>query len=437
MIRYLFFFISFFTFSQEMITLEKAIQYAIENSSDIKIAKNEIKINDNNTTLGTAGLLPNIVISSGYNSSVSNSEFEFNSFLDFGGGSMDQIEANNASSSSISSSLALNYTLFNGFSGIYNLKKFDYLDKISKQNLQFQIENKIIEVVMKYYEYLNKKNLYNVLKETYDISLDRYNRVYEKSKYGSSSNLDLLNAQIDLNIDLINLNSTKSDFISTKNDLLFLLGISDTTLVFDESVIFNDSLTFDELNRKQKVKNSSILMAELNYNIAKQDLKISKSKVSPKIDFSTSFSFNKSGSETSFISKQTDRGVFGIISIQFPIFNGNIIRKNIKNSRINLESKKIQLEDIKSKIELSLVNSYNLYENGLKNLEIQKENLEIFELNFQKSKDLYLLGQLNSVQFRESQLNLLNFKINYTANLFNTKIQEYLLYQFSGMLVIN
>ena len=437
MIRYLFFFISFFTFSQEMITLEKAIQYAIENSSDIKIAKNEIKINDNNTTLGTAGLLPNIVISSGYNSSVSNSEFEFNSFLDFGGGSMDQIEANNASSSSISSSLALNYTLFNGFSGIYNLKKFDYLDKISKQNLQFQIENKIIEVVMKYYEYLNKKNLYNVLKETYDISLDRYNRVYEKSKYGSSSNLDLLNAQIDLNIDLINLNSTKSDFISTKNDLLFLLGISDTTLVFDESVIFNDSLTFDELNRKQKVKNSSILMAELNYNIAKQDLKISKSKVSPKIDFSTSFSFNKSGSETSFISKQTDRGVFGIISIQFPIFNGDIIRKNIKNSRINLESKKIQLEDIKSKIELSLVNSYNLYENGLKNLEIQKENLEIFELNFQKSKDLYLLGQLNSVQFRESQLNLLNFKINYTANLFNTKIQEYLLYQFSGMLVIN
>ena len=437
MIRYLIFLISFYTFSQEIITLEKAIQYAVDNSSDIKIAKNEIKINDNNTTLGTAGLLPNIVISSGYNSSVSNSEFEFNSFLDFGSGSMDQIEANNATSSAVSSSVAFNYTLFNGFSGLYTLKKFDYLDKISKQNLQFQIENKIIEVVIKYYEYLNKKNLYNVLKETFDISSDRYNRVYEKSKYGSASNLDLLNAQIDLNTDLINLNSTKSDFISTKNDLLYLLGISDTTLVFDENIIFNDSLIFDELNRKQKVRNSSILMAELNYNIAKQDLKISKSKVSPKIDFSTSFSFNKSGSETSFISKQTDRGVFGIISIQFPIFNGDIIRKNIKNSRINLESKKIQLEDIKSKIELSLVNTYNLYENGLKNLEIQKENLEIFELNFQKSKDLYLLGQLNSVQFRESQLNLLNFKINYTANLFNTKIQEYLLYQFSGMLVIN
>ena len=35
----------------------------------------------NNTSLGAAGLLPSIIINSGYNSSISNSEFEFNSFL--------------------------------------------------------------------------------------------------------------------------------------------------------------------------------------------------------------------------------------------------------------------------------------------------------------------------------------------------------------------
>ena len=86
---------------------------------------------------------------------------------------------------------------------------------------------------------------------------------------------------------------------------------------------------------------------------------------------------------------------------------------------------------------MSLINTFNLYKQGLKNLQIQKNNLEIFELNFQKSKELYKLGQLNSLQFREAQLNLLNFKINYSANLFNTKIQEYLLYQYSGMLLID
>ena len=436
MIKYLLFFVTIFSFSQEIITLEIAIQHALENSNDIKIAKNEVKINDNNTSLGTAGLLPSIIINSGYNASITNSEFEFNSFLDFGGGSMDQVEANNAMSSGFSSSIGFNYTLYNGFSGIYNLKKFDYLDNFSKQNLQFQIENKIIEVVLKYYEYLNKKNLYNALKEAEKISLDRYKRSYEKSKYGLSSNLDLLNAEIDLNTDMINLNNAEIDFKATRNDLFFLIGKSDTTFIFDESILFNDSLVLNDLLKKQKHKNSSILMAELNYNIAKQDLKISKSKMSPKVDLSTSFSFNKIGSETSFISKQTDRGVFGVVSIQFPIFNGDIVRRNIKNSKLNLESKKYQLNEVQNKIELSLINAYNLYNQGLKNLEIQRENLEIFDLNFQKSKELYLLGQLSSVQFREAQLNLLNFKINYSANLFNTKIQEYLLYQFSGMLIM-
>ncbi len=437
MIKYLFFFISFYTFSQEILTLEKAIQYTLENSNDIKIAKNQVKINDNNTSLGTAGLLPSIIVNSGYNSSISNSEFEFNSFLDFGGGSMDEIEANNATSAGISSSIGINYTLFNGFSGIYNLKKFEYLDEFSKQNLRFEIENKIIEVVMKYYEYLNKKNLYNVLKETHNISLDRYNRSFEKAKYGVTSNLDLLNAEIDLNTDQINLNNAKVDLEVKKNDLFLLIGVSDTSFVLDENIFFNKNLLLNNLLEKQQKTNSSILMAELNYNIAKQDLKISKSKISPKIDITTSFSFNKSGSETSFISKQTDRGVFGIVNLQVPIFNGDVVRRNIKNAKLNLESKNYQLLEIQKKIELSLINTFNLYDQGLKNLEIQKENLEIFELNFQRSKDLYLLGQLNNLQFREAQLNLLNFKINYSANLFNTKIQEYLLYQFSGMLIID
>ena len=437
MIKYILILTTIFSFSQEIITLEKAIEYSLENSNDIKIAKNELEINDNNTSLGSAGLLPSIVINSGYNQSVSNSEFEFNSFLDFGGGSMDEIEANNASSASFSSSIGINYTLFNGFSGIYTLKKFDYLDELSKNNLQLQIENRIMEVVMKYYEFINKKNLFNLLEETHNISVSRYERVLEKSKYGLTSSLELLNAEIDLNTDLVNLNNSRIDYENSRSELFFLIGKTDSTFIYDQTILFNDSLEIENLFVKLKQNNSSILIAQSNFDIAKQDLKISKSKVSPKLDLSTSFSFNKSGSETSFISKQTDRGLFGVISLQFPIFNGDLIRKNIKNSKINLESKKYQLEEITDRLEVSLINTFNLYKQGLKNLQIQKNNLEIFELNFQKSKELYKLGQLNSLQFREAQLNLLNFKINYSANLFNTKIQEYLLYQYSGMLLID
>ena len=432
MIKWIIIFICSYSFSQEIITLDKAISYTLENSHEIAIAKNNDKIIDNNTSLGAAGLLPNLIISSGYNASLSNTNLEFNPFVDFG---TEEIDVSQALSSSLSSSVGFNYTLFNGFNGIYTLKKFDYLDKSSKENLRFQIENKIIDVVVKYYEFLNIKQTNNVLEETYQISKDRYNRLLERYDFGSISNLELLNAEADLNTDLINLNNSSLNLKICKNNLHFLMGFSDTiNTIIEDKIIFNDNINLDDLKIKSALNNSTILMAQLSHKIAEQDLKISKSSIAPKVDLITSYSFNQVGSETSFISKQSDQSFFGGINIQIPIFTGNIRRSTIKNSKINLDSKRHELESIQDNIYITLVNTYESYIEGLNNLELQERSLNTFEINFEKSKDLYLIGQLSSVDFRESQVNLMNFKLLYSANLYNTKIQEFILYQLSGLL---
>ena len=430
--KWIIIFICSYSFSQEIITLDKAISYTLENSHEIAIAKNNDKIIDNNTSLGAAGLLPNLIISSGYNASLSNTNLEFNPFVDFG---TEEIDVSQALSSSLSSSVGFNYTLFNGFNGIYTLKKFDYLDKSSKENLRFQIENKIIDVVVKYYEFLNIKQTNNVLQETYQISKDRYNRLLERYDFGSISNLELLNAEADLNTDLINLNNSSLNLKICKNNLHFLMGFSDTiNTIIEDKIIFNDNINLDDLKIKSALNNSTILMAQLSHKIAEQDLKISKSSIAPKVDLISSYSFNQVGSETSFISKQSDQSFFGGINIQIPIFTGNIRRSAIKNSKINLDSKRHELESIQDNINISLVNTYESYIEGLNNLELQEKSLNTFEINFEKSKDLYLIGQLSSVDFRESQVNLMNFKLLYSANLYNTKIQEFILYQLSGLL---
>ena len=430
--KWIIIFICSYSFSQEIITLDKAISYTLENSHEIAIAKNNDKIIDNNTSLGAAGLLPNLIISSGYNASLSNTNLEFNPFVDFG---TEEIDVSQALSSSLSSSVGFNYTLFNGFNGIYTLKKFDYLDKSSKENLRFQIENKIIDVVVKYYEFLNIKQTNNVLQETYQISKDRYNRLLERYDFGSISNLELLNAEADLNTDLINLNNSSLNLKICKNNLHFLMGFSDTiNTIIEDKIIFNDNINLDDLKIKSALNNSTILMAQLSHKIAEQDLKISKSSIAPKVDLITSYSFNQVGSETSFISKQSDQSFFGGINIQIPIFTGNIRRSAIKNSKINLDSKRHELESIQDNIYITLVNTYESYIEGLNNLELQEKSLNTFEINFEKSKDLYLIGQLSSVDFRESQVNLMNFKLLYSANLYNTKIQEFILYQLSGLL---
>ena len=76
----LIFSISFYSFSQdkEELSLEKAIEYGIVNSHGIAIVENDASIIKNSNHLGAAGVLPNISISSGYNTSLSGlNDFKF------------------------------------------------------------------------------------------------------------------------------------------------------------------------------------------------------------------------------------------------------------------------------------------------------------------------------------------------------------------------
>ena len=424
-----------FSHAQDFLTLEDAIQTAIENSHEIAIVKNNKQLIKNNTHIGAAGILPNITISSGYNGSINNSNINLNSFLDFGDNTSN-IEANKAQSSNLSSSINLNYRLFNGFSGLYTLKKFSNQNQVAKENLRVQIEDKILEIITLYYDLLNKSNIYNVLSETYNVSLDRYNRTQERYEYGSISKIEVLNAEVDLNTDLINFKNSENDVQSARLNLSLAMGVSNKKETYSlvNNFVFNTSLNLDTLKQLTTKNNASIIISELNHMIAEHNLKLSKSSFTPSIDLFTSYSYNNMKSETSFISEQKDHGFVGGIIIELPIFTSNIKRKQFQNAKINLDSQKHQLALIKETIETSLINTFFSYQHSLDKIELQKTNLNTYEINFTKSKELYQMGQLNSIQFRESQNNLSRFRINYSSTLFSAKIQEYIIYQLSGQL---
>ena len=426
--------ISLCVYSQENLTLEKAIEYGIANSHDIAIAKNDAQIIKNMSHIGAAGMLPNIAISSGYNGSINDAELEFNSFLDFGSGMESDIEATQAQSSNLTSSIGLNYRLFNGFSGIYTLSKFKNQKTMADENTRFQIENKILEIIRQYYDLLNKENIYQTFKSSHDISLDRYNQELEKYNLGSASTLNLLNAEVNLNQDKVNMAEARIAMNTSRLNMALLIGIAEESFVITHNFSFNNNLNLNDLLNSMVYTNSSIAMAELNYAIAQDELKISKANFTPSIDFFSSYSYNNRKSETSFISKQKDYGIVVGLNVEIPVFSANMRRKSFQNAKINLDSKTHSLEQIKTTIEAALTNAYYTYIEGLKNLELLKKNLDTVEKNANISKELYDMGQISNLEYRESQILLDQAEINYSSKLSAMKIQEYMIYQLSGQL---
>ena len=54
----LFLLIGFQLQAQELLKLEDAVKIALDNNYEIKISKNELKIDETNSTAGNAGMLP-------------------------------------------------------------------------------------------------------------------------------------------------------------------------------------------------------------------------------------------------------------------------------------------------------------------------------------------------------------------------------------------
>tara|TARA_B100000427_G_scaffold106261_1_gene88180 strand:+ start:162 stop:1511 length:1350 start_codon:yes stop_codon:yes gene_type:complete len=440
----LIFLISFYSFSQdkEELSLEKAIEYGIINSHDIAIVQNDANIIKNSNHLGASGMLPSISISSGYNGSYTNDNIDWifegqdvddaNGFssmfsdVDIGG------EKNK--SLNISQSISLSYRLFNGFSGIYTLSKFDKQNTIADENIRYQIESKILEIVNQYYDLLNKNNIYTTFKTTHAISLDRYSQALEKYNFGSISKRELLNIEVVLNEDKIKMDEAFINAQSSKLNLALIIGIEASSFSISQDFNFNQNMAIKDLLSQMNNNNSSILMAELNYKVAQDELKISKSSFLPTVNLVSSYAYNYNKTGSGLFSKQEDRGLRGGISVEIPLFSGNMRRKNLQNAKINLDSRFHYLENIKNTIKTALLNAYYSYEDGLNSLELMKKNVATAEKNYAMSKELYEMGQLSNIEYRESQIQLDQIRINYSVKLSATKIQEYVIYQLSGQL---
>ena len=217
-------------------------------------------------------------------------------------------------------------------------------------------------------------------------------------------------------------------------NLKLILGTPDLSFDLQHEFNFNQNLDIETLLKQTFSNNTSIIIAELNYSVAKDELKISKSNFSPSIDLFSSYSYNNRKSETSFISEQKDNGVIAGINVEIPIFSSNMRRKNFQNAKINLDSKNHSLEHIKETIKTALLNAYYNYSENLNNLVLMKSNLETIEKTANINKELYDLGQISNLEYRESQILLDQAEISYNSKLSQTKIQEYIIYQLSGQL---
>ncbi len=413
----------------EILTKNKAVRLALENNYGIKMANNSVEIAKNNASIYNSDYLPKISVNAAANYDSKDSNITFQDAT--------ETEINNAEQETYNASIGLNYTLFDGFGRKYNYQKLIETHNLSELEAKAVIENSLLQLFYIYYEVArlteNKKNI----SQSLTISKNRLKRSQYAYKYGQSTKLDVLNAEVDVNNDSINFINSQRLLANSKRDLNVLLGRSSQTN-FDVDTNVNFKLTFDieKLLEKAKAYNIDIQKVNKNIKLSDFDIKINKSNYLPNLTFSSSYGINKYNNDVTFTyANQLSKGLNAGLNLRWNVFDGGSTKTRVANAKISVDNLKIQKKQALNQLERDVANALEVYNNSIFILSSEEKNVETNKRNFDRTLYNFKLGQITSIEFRQAQVNLLNAVSNLNTAKFDAKKAELELLKLTGDLI--
>jgi len=424
------FLLCFYTsFAQEKLTKQDAVNIALENNYGILIAKNNIKIAENNSSLNNSGFLPKVTANAGANYNLNDSENTLQN------GTIS--ENNGAESKSYNASIGVSYTLFDGLGRSYNYKKLKEVYNLSELEAQTVIENSLLQIFTIYYNVAQLTEDIKNIRESLNVSKQRLLRANYGFEYGQNTKLQVLNAEVDVNNDSIKYINTQRLLANSKRDLNLVLGRNvNSDFLVETDITFNLIFELNTLLEKAKKYNIEIQKINKNLELSQFDIKINKSNLLPSLNLNSSYGFNKSDNDTSFnFAEQYSKGLNAGLSLNWNLFDGGATKTRIQNAKIYEDNLTVQKEKTLNELERNVANALEVYNNSLFILNTEEKNVETNKNNFSRTEEKFKLGQVTSIEFRQAQLNLLNAKSSYNAAKYDAKNAELILLQLSGELL--
>jgi outer membrane protein len=425
-----FFIIGFTSHAQELLTLEDAIKIAMENNYDIKIAKNNLKIDETNNNLANAGIMP------GINANLVNNNSQLNTTQTQADGTERKLD--NAKNMNLTYGVSLDWTVFDGLRMFARKEQLATLEEQGKAELQLAILNKLSEVYTVYYDLVHQQQIIASLDSTIVVSKQRLTVAQNRYTIGKASKLEVLNAQVDLNTDLSLLLRQKETHKLSKIQLNQLL-IRDiqTDFVVKNEILLDNKLNYDELKATAEKQNPQLKAQILAKKVADLELKQVKGNRYPSVRVTSGYNFTRSEASLGFITQSAGQGFVYGVTASVPIFNGFLQNKNEKAAKYDVENAAYVLEQQKLSLEAEIAGLFTNYQTSLDLVKVEEQNLDIAKQNLDITLAKFKIGTITTLEFRTAQQNYIVAAVRYSNAQYQTKLAEISLKELSGTLELN
>ena len=362
----------------DTLSLTKAIDITLDQSYSIKIATNDAAIASANATRAAAGMMPMVSATIGQIGGLN----DINQSL-LSGQEINRLGAGNKQSSA---SIALNWTLFDGFGMFANYDRLLALKNMGELKLRSSIEQTISKVIMSY------------------CTMVRNQAMIQSSLFGRSGEQDTLQASIDFQSDktatLRIVEQYKASRLQLNN---FMGGYQDTVYSVTSHFpsIYYDSTKLNE----HTIIQSNIDLQSIKAGIISADAALEqvKARSYPRLSLNTAYSYNQSSNDGSFVISNQTKGASFNITAQYDVLDGFLLSQKKEIASLQLENIGIQYKELEQFLLTSFRIAKGSFDTYTAIEKLEENNVLIAKKNSEIALEKLKQGTMSSFDFRVTQ----------------------------------
>jgi len=420
--------VTFSVSAQKKWSLQECVTHALEHNISVQQSENSLLTNDQDIIVAKGNFLPALGANGSQRLNLGNVEVFDGNFVD-------------RTFHSTSIGVNVSQTIFNGFRNT-NIYKQSLINKEANEEEFNRIKDNVaLNVVNAYLNVLlNKENLI-IAQAQYNFSTEQLGIVRSLVDAGTQPEANVFDAEATL------ANDEQSLTVAQNSYTLALLSLSQVLQVpfdgFDVEIIDLD--TPSELlmyNDVQPILNyafqnrSEIKVAEKNIESAELGKEISKSGFYPSLSFSyglnTGANFSNLSQDNSFFQQINDnKGHSFSLNLNIPIFSRFQNKTNLAKSTIQVENRKLALEQAKLDLESNIQRAFTDAKAALKTFSSAQKSVAARQLSFNNAQERYNIGALNAIDLEQNRTQLVNAQSSLVRAkydfVFKTKVLDFYL----------
>lgn len=421
-------------YAQEQLTLQRALQYALEHKAEAQKSKLDIENAQYQIDEVRSGALPQVNVSAGltYNPIIQQIALD--------GAMMGQpgetILVTMGQKWQAQPVISLNQQLFNQslFTG---LKAASTTKEFYQLNDQLTEEQLIEKVANAYYSVFQTQLQIKTLDDNIESTMRTKGIIDGLYNAGLSKKIDLDRITVSIN----NLQSQRQQLINAlelqENALKFAIGMDMAQDIALPEETFDVSAEI--LANPYGVENrSEILLMNKQLELLELNKKAIRSEYFPTLSLSANYGYMGFGQQFPIFNNHSSvawSNFSGIsLNLAFPIFNGGRTKSKINQANISIHKTKIDIEDTKLALAMGNENAKTQVKNSLLTIGANEENVKLAKEVLDNTNNNYRNGLATLTEMLDAERAYSDAQNNYTTSLLNYKVAEIQLIKSKGEL---